>query len=165
MVHSLVQVCRALCFGLLLTVTLMRELLLIQRQSVILHLIQRVLQVPLLSLDIFPYRVVPLDPTAHCLVDMGPQLVPVVIFPDACFLLGLHHVHDKLSFSFILLPLRLLQPVSFLQCQLILFDSILGLVFILSQLLESEFHGIQPLLVLLEVASHRKHVQATVHRV
>jgi hypothetical protein len=96
---------------------------------------------------------------------MGPQLVPVVVRPDACFLLGLHHVHDKLSFSFILLPLRLLQPVSFLQCQLILFDSILGLVFVLSQLLKSEFHGIQPLLVVLEVAGHRKHVQATVHRV
>jgi hypothetical protein len=96
---------------------------------------------------------------------MRPQLVPEVVCPDARFLLSLHHVHDKLSFSFILLPLRLLQPVSFLQCQLILLDSILGLVFVLSQLFQSEFHGIQPLLVLLEVAGHRKHMQAAVHRV
>ena len=165
MVHSLVQVCRALCLCLLLTIPLVRELLLIHRQSVILHLIQGVLQVPLLSLDIFPDRVVPLDPSTHGLVDMRPQLVPEVVCPDARFLLSLHHVHDKLSFSFILLPLRLLQPVSFLQCQLILLDSILGLVFVLSQLFQSEFHGIQPLLVLLEVAGHRKHMQAAVHRV
>ena len=55
MVHSLVQVCRALRLGLKLPVPLVRELLLIQRQPVILHLIQRVLQVPLLGLDIFPY--------------------------------------------------------------------------------------------------------------
>jgi hypothetical protein len=108
--------------------------------------------------------VVPLDPAAHGLIDMSPQLVPVVVSPDARILLGLHHVHDKLSFSFILLSLGLLQPVSFLQCQLILFDSILGLVFVLSQLLQSQFHGIEALLVLLEVAGHRKHVQTAVNR-
>jgi len=102
--------------------------------------------------------VVPLDPATHGLVDMSPQLVPVVVRPDARILLGFHHVHDELSFSFILLPLGLLQPMSFLQCQLILFDSILGLVFVLSQLLQSQFHGIEPLLVLLEVAGHRKNV-------
>jgi hypothetical protein len=109
--------------------------------------------------------VVSLDPAAHGLVYMSPQLVPVVVSPDARILLGFHHVHHKLSFSFILLPLSLLQPVSFLQCQLILFDSILGLVFVLSQLLQSQFHGIEPLLVLLEVAGHRKNVQAAVNRV
>ena len=164
MVHCLVQVRRTLRLSFLLTVPLVRELLLIQRKPVILHLVPRVLQVPLLSLDFFPDRVVPLDPTIHSLVDMTPQLIPVVVRPDARFLLSLHHVHDKLSFSLILLPLRLLQTVCFLQCQLILFDSILGLVFVLSKLLESEFHSIQPLLVLLEVTGHRKHVQAAINR-
>jgi hypothetical protein len=157
-VHGLVQVCRALRLGLKLPVALVRELLLIQRQPIILHLIQRVLQVPLLGLNIFTDRVVPLDPATHGLVDMSPQLVPVVVSPDARILLGFYHVHDELSFSFIFLSLGLLQPVSFLQCQLILFYSFLGLIFVLSQLFQSQFHGIEPLLMLLEVTGHRKNV-------
>lgn len=69
---------------------------------------------PLLGLDIFPDRVIPLDPAVHGLVDMSSLLAPEVVRPDARILLSLHHVHDKLSFSFILLPLCLLQLVSFL---------------------------------------------------
>jgi hypothetical protein len=95
-----------------------------------------------LSLDIFPNGVVPLDPPGDRLIHMIPKLLSIVIRPNACILLSFHHFHHELGLLLIFLPLPLLQPLSFLQCDLILSNPVFRALFIVPQLLQTQFHGI-----------------------